>query len=280
MMAGPALAGVVIAARGLTTAYVLDVASFTLALVVLRSLAPMPPPSDSGTELRALRSTMAEGLRFLRGHSIVLSIFGLDLLAMTFGMPKALFPALSEDLGGGPRLYGLLLSSVAAGMFVASIASGWTGRVHRQGRAVLICVSLWGGAIAVAGLVKAPAVVLVLFAVAGGADMISGVFRSTIAAAVTPDDMRGRVSGFEFAVYAGGPVLGDIEAGLVGGAAGVPFAIVSGGLACVVGAVIFTFGVRSFARYTAGPADETPPAPPPAVVAPGPASSMTAADPA
>jgi hypothetical protein len=106
--------------------------------------------------------------------------------------------------------------------------------------------------------------------------MISGVFRSTIAAAVTPDEMRGRVSGFEFAVYAGGPVLGDIEAGLVGGVAGVPFAIVSGGLACVAGAVIFTFGVRSFARYTAGPVDQAPPA----VVAPGPASSMSAADPA
>jgi MFS family permease len=277
MMAGPALAGVVIATRGLTTAYVIDVVTFTLALAVFRTLAPMPPLGDGRAQLHALRATMAEGLRFLQGHSVVLSIFGLDLLAMTFGMPKALFPALSEQLGGGPRLYGLLLSSVAAGMFVASVASGWTGRVRRQGRAVLVCVALWGGAIAVAGLVKVSAVVLVLFAVAGGADMISGVFRSTIAAAVTPDEMRGRVSGFEFAVYAGGPVLGDIEAGLVGGVAGVPFAIVSGGLACVVGAAYFATRVRSFATYTAR--STSPSDVPPVVVAPGPASSLTAVDP-
>jgi hypothetical protein len=79
--------------------------------------------------------------------------------------------------------------------------------------------------------------------------MISGVYRSTIVADVTPDDLRGRVSGVEFAVYAGGPVLGDVEAGIVGGLAGVPFAIVSGGVACVVGAAVLAARVRDFADY-------------------------------
>jgi hypothetical protein len=108
---------------------------------------------------------------------------------------------------------------------------------------------VWGGAIAVAGLARRPAIVLLMFAIAGGGDMISGVFRSTIAMSVTPDDMRGRVSGVEIAVYAGGPALGDVEAGLVGGLAGVPFAIVSGGVACVAAAGIFAAKVGSFRNY-------------------------------
>jgi MFS family permease len=194
-------------------------------------------------------SSVLEGLRFLRGHSVIMSIFGIDLLAMVFGMPRALFPALADRLGGGAGLYGLLLSSVAAGAFVASLASGWTIRVRRQGRAVLWAVTAWGLTIAVAGLTRSTVLVLAMLACAGAADMISGVYRSTIAADVTPDELRGRVSGVEIAVYAGGPVLGDVEAGVVGGLAGVPFAIVSGGVACVVGAALFAVRVPAFAGY-------------------------------
>jgi MFS family permease len=152
-------------------------------------------------------------------------------------------------LGGGPKLYGLLLASIAAGAFVASLSSGWTSRVRKEGRAVLWAVTVWGAAIAIAGLTRATILVLAMFAVAGGADMISGVYRSTIAASVTRDEMRGRVSGVEIAVYAGGPVVGDIEAGVVGGLAGVPFAIVSGGIACVAAAAVFALRVPSFAAY-------------------------------
>lgn len=257
MMVGPALAGVIIAAQGLTTAYAVDVVTYLAALASFAGIAPAPPVAagavgaDARPSLRALLASTVEGLRFMSRHSMVLSVFGLDLLAMTFGMPRALFPALAEHLGGGPRLYGLLWAAVAAGMFLASLASGWTSHVHRQGRALLMAVALWGGAIAVAGFVQVTALVLVMLAVAGGADMISGVFRSTIAAAVTPDELRGRVSGIEFAVYAGGPVVGDIEAGIVGGLAGVPFAIVSGGLACVAAAAVFAVRARSFAGYEA-----------------------------
>ncbi|MBA2625190.1 MAG: MFS transporter [Acidimicrobiia bacterium] len=256
MMAGPALGGVLIAAFGLTTAYGIDIVTYALALVAFVGLAPSPPVPGSQ---RASSASVLQGLRFLRGHTVVMSVFGIDLLAMVFGMPRALFPALAERLGGGPTLYGLLLSSVAAGAFLASLGSGWTRHVERQGRAVVIAVMAWGAAITVAGLVRVPALVLLLFLVAGAADMISGVFRSTVAADVTPDDMRGRVSGVEIAVYAGGPVLGDVEAGVVGGLLGVPFAIVSGGLACVAGAAVFAAFVPSFARYVrprgAGAAD-------------------------
>jgi len=150
------------------------------------------------------------------------------------------------------------LSSVAAGAFLASVASGWTARIRRQGRAVLLAVAAWGVAIAVAGMTRTVAVVLVMLAAAGAADMISGVYRSTIAAAVSPDAMRGRVSGIEFAVYAGGPVVGDVEAGVVGGLVGVPFAIVSGGVACVVAAGVFIAFVPSLARYRSVPLGTRP----------------------
>lgn len=250
MMAGPALGGVLIAVVGLASAYVVDVGTFVVALVVFAGIAPAPPVAGSRG---ASTSSVIEGLRFLRGHSVIMSTFAIDLLAMVFGMPRALFPALAERLGGGPVMYGLLLSSVAGGAFVASIVSGWTLRVQRQGRAVLVCVSAWGAAIAIAGLIRVPALVMAMLACAGAADMISGVYRSTITAAVTPDELRGRVSGVELAVYAGGPVLGDVEAGVVGGLAGVPFAIVSGGVACVVAAGVFATKVRSFATYRHAP---------------------------
>ncbi len=245
VMVGPAIGGVIIATSGLSAAYLVDVVTYVIALVVYAGLAPAPPVGDNPS---VGVSSVLEGLRFLRG-SLVMNIFAIDLLAMIFGMPKALFPALAERLGGGPALYGLLLSSIAAGAVLASLFSGWTGRVRRQGRAVLVAIAVWGGAIAVAGLTTTVAVVLAFFALAGAADMISGIFRSTIAAAVTPDELRGRVSGVEIAVYAGGPVLGDVEAGVVGGLISVPFAIVSGGLACIAAAAGFALFVPRLAHY-------------------------------
>jgi MFS family permease len=246
MMAGPAIGGVLIGAFGLTSAYAVDAGTYAVALAVFAGLAPAPPAPGA---TRASTTSVLQGLRFLRGHSVVMSIFGIDLLAMVFGMPRALFPALAERLGGGPKLYGLLLSSVAAGSFVASLLSGWTTRVRRQGRAVLWAVAAWGAAIAIAGVTHSPAIVVAMLAIAGGADMISAVYRGAIAASVTPDELRGRVSGVELAVYAGGPVLGDVEAGVVGGLVGLQFAIISGGLACVAAAALFAARVRSFATY-------------------------------
>ncbi len=245
MMAGPAVGGLLIGTIGLDGAYLVDVATYVVALLIYSQIAPSPPVVTDGAE----RTSIFEGIRFLRGHSLVVSIFAIDLLAMVFGMPRALFPALTDRLGGGPLMYGLLLSSVAAGAFIASITSGWTSRIRRYGRAVLWSVAVWGAAIAVAGVVRVPALVMLAFVVAGGADMISGVYRSTIAAAVTPDDLRGRVSGVEFAVYASGPTLGDVEAGVVGGLVSVPFAIVSGGIACMVGAAVFARVVPGLANY-------------------------------
>jgi MFS family permease len=247
MMAGPAIGGLLIGVFGLSWAYTVDVCTYGIAAVVFLGLSAAPPVEGA---TRASALSIVEGFQFLRSHSVVMSVFGIDLLAMIFGMPRALFPAMAERLGGGAALYGLLLSAPAAGAFVASILSGWTSRIRTQGRAVLWSVTAWGSAIALAGLTRVPAIVLVTLGIAGGADLISGIFRSAIAAGVTPDELRGRVSGVELAVYAGGPVLGDVEAGVVGGLVGVQFAIVSGGIACVVAAAFFGARVRSFANYT------------------------------
>ena len=245
MMAGPAIGGALIAGLGITSAYAADVGTYAVALVAFRGISPSPPVE--GAE-RASRSSLMRGLRFLRG-SMVTSVLGVDLVAMVFGMPRALFPALTVRLGGGPVLYGLLVSSVAAGAFLASLMSGWTRRVSRQGTALLLAVTAWGGTIAVAGVTRDPLLVMAALAGAGAADMISGVYRYSIVADATPDDLRGRVSGVELAVYAGGPVLGDVEAGVVGGLVGVPFAIVSGGLACIVAAALFGTLVPKLTRY-------------------------------
>src|SRR5438094_7686515 len=245
-MAGPAVAGVLIGSFGLTSAYGTDVATFVVALVAFVGIAPSPPIS---TAVGTARQSLVTGLRFVAGHRVILSVFAIDLVAMVFGMPRALFPALAVRLGGGPVLYGLLLSSVAAGGFLASLMSGWTRRVNRQGAALLLAVTAWGGTIAVAGVTRIPLLVMAALAGAGAADMISGVYRYSIVADAPPDDLRGRVSGVELAVYAGGPVLGDVEAGVVGGLVGVPFAIVSGGLACIVAAALFGALVPKLIRY-------------------------------
>ncbi|HEV7526392.1 MAG TPA: MFS transporter [Acidimicrobiia bacterium] len=253
MMAGPAVGGVLIGTVGLTSTYGVDVATYALALAAFAGIAAAPPVGDGD---RASVASIRHGLRFLRGQPVIISVFGIDLLAMIFGMPRALFPALTARLGGGATLYGFLLSSVAAGAFVASLTSGWTTRVRRQGLAVLWSVAIWGAAIAVAGLTVSIAIVLACLAAAGAADMISGVYRSAIAADVTPDDLRGRISGVELAVYAGGPQLGDVEAGVVGGLVSVPFAIVSGGVACVAAAAVFALRVKSFTRYVSPVAEQ------------------------
>jgi MFS family permease len=216
-----------------------------VALAVFVGIAPAPPVGEGPPV--GFRSVL-DGIRFLRG-SLVTTVFAIDLLAMIFGMPRALFPALSVRLGGGPTLYGLLLSSIAVGAVTASLLSGWTSRVRHQGRAILAAVAVWGVAIALAGTMRSAALVLVFFAIGGAADVISGVFRSTIAADLTPDPLRGRVSGVELAVYAGGPVLGDVEAGVVGGLISVPFAIVTGGLACVAAAAAFAAFAPRLTHY-------------------------------
>jgi MFS family permease len=245
-VAGPAVAGLLIAAFGLSGAYAVDLATFAASLPAIWLLPRIPP--IEGAERPSLRS-IAGGFRLVRRKPELLGIFTVDTNAMIFGMPSALFPAFAEELGGGAGTVGLLYAAPAAGALAASLVSGWMSRVRRQGLGVCVAAAAWGLAIAAFGLARTVPVALVLLGLAGAADFISAVLRSTILLEATPDDMRGRLSGIELAQVAGAPALGNVEAGAVASLVSVRFSIVSGGVACVVGTALIALALPSFARY-------------------------------
>ena len=236
LVAGPALAGVLIGVIGLNAVYGIDVASFVVALGAA-ALLPRLVPSGGGRPM-GLQS-MAEGLSYLRRQKLLAATYWIDLNAMIFGMPRAVFPALGTRVfGGGAAVVGLLYAAPGAGAFAGSLVTGWCGRVRRQGRAIVACVVVWGTTIALVGVVPALGVALALLALAGAADVVSTVFRQAVQQRTVPEQLQGRLSGAFFAVVAGGPRLGDAETGLAAAVGGPQFAVWSGGLACVVGAAV------------------------------------------
>jgi MFS family permease len=173
----------------------------------------------------------------------------IDVNAMVFGMPRALFPALAATaFGGGAATVGYLYAAPGVGALIGALTSGWVGRVRRQGLAVICAVLVWGASIALFGMAHWLPLALVLLAVAGWADVLSAVFRNTIIQFAGPDGMRGRLMGVQMAVVAGGPRLGDLEAGGVATAFGNPVSVVSGGLACVAGALLVAWALPGFTR--------------------------------
>lgn len=248
-VAGPALAGVVIARVSLAAAYWIDVASFGAAVAALLLIAPQPP---EGGGTRASLASIREGLAYLRGRRLLVSTFLIDIDAMVFGMPRALFPALGTGFfGGGALTVGLLYAAPGAGALLGALLTGWVGRVRRQGRAVIVAVVVWGVAIAGFGLVPWLPMGLALLALAGAADVISAVFRNTILQLSVPDALRGRLSSVHIAVVTGGPQLGDAEAGAVAALTSARASVVSGGLACVLGVLLLVRLVPELARYDA-----------------------------
>ena len=238
---GPALAGLLLAGAGVRAVYWIDVISYLVALASVLAISPQPPArgaAGAAPVRPGWRSTM-EGLRFVRRSQPVQGAYLIDLNAMVFGMPRALFPALAANVfGGGATTVGLLYAAPGAGALLGALTSGWVGRVRRQGLAVICAVIVWGLAIAGFGVVRFLPLALLLLAVAGLADVVSAVFRNTIIQFAAPDAMRGRLQGVQMAVVAGGPRLGDLEAGVVATAFGDTVSVVSGGLACVVGALV------------------------------------------
>jgi MFS family permease len=246
---GPLLAGVIVGSIGFSWAYTIDLLSFTAVIYAVVRLPAIPP--DSGAHRPGLRS-VGEGLRFLWPRKNLLMTFLVDINAMVFGMPRALFPALAaHTFHGGARTAGLLYAAAPVGALAGAAMSGWSGRVRRQGLAVLVSVAVWGASIAGFGVIHVLWIGLVLLAVAGAADMVSAIFRSTILQVATPDSLRGRLQGVFIVVVAGGPRFGDIESGTVASLAGTEFSVVSGGLACLVGVAALAARYPSFAQYDA-----------------------------
>ena len=235
---GPALAGLLLAGAGVRAVYWVDVCTYLVALAAVLAISAQPPLAGAARVRPGWRSTM-EGLRFVRRSQPAQGAYLIDLNAMVFGMPRALFPALAATVfGGGATTVGLLYAAPGAGALLGALTSGWVSRVRRQGFAVICAVIVWGLAIAGFGVVRFLPLALLLLAVAGLADVVSAVFRNTIIQFAAPDSMRGRLQGVQMAVVAGGPRLGDLEAGAVATAFGDTVSVVSGGLACVAGALL------------------------------------------
>jgi MFS family permease len=244
---GPALAGLLIDAVHLEWVYATTAVIYLLTALAAARLPAIPPAPEAGRPgLRAI----AEGLRYLRGRQAMEGAYLIDVNAMVFGMPRALFPALAVSVfHGGARTLGYLYAAPAAGALVGALTTGWLERVHRQAWAVIVAVCVWGAAIVAFGLVHVLWAALALLALAGWADVLSAVLRSTILQTSTSEEYRSRISAVQIAVVTGGPRLGDLEAGTVATLVSTQFSIVSGGLACIAGAATLAALLPGFRRY-------------------------------
>ena len=253
---GPGVGGVLIALAGAKGAYAVDGLSSLLCFATVLPLAPQLG-ARPGAPTTATGRSIIEGARFVAGNRALLGSFAADLLAMTFGMPRALFAVLAVSVfHAGASGTGLLYTAVAVGATVAAVLTGWIAHAKRLGLITMGAIAAWGVAIAVAGLMDTIWLAAALLAVAGAADSVSAVCRTTINQAVTPEHYRGRMSSIFGIVVTSGPRLGDLESGTVAAATGVEFSVVSGGLLCLLGLAAIAVAFPQLARY--GTPDRTP----------------------
>ncbi|MFD7920598.1 MFS transporter [Streptomyces sp. NPDC059740] len=271
-IAGPALGGLLVASAGTGAAYAVDAATFAVSVAFVARIAPVPPAPGAGPP--GLRS-LAEGARYAWGRKDLLGTYVVDLAAMFLALPTAVLPFLADDLHA-PWALGLLYATVPVGALLVGATSGWTSRVHRHGRAVVLAAAGFGLCTALAGCGGPLWLVLLLLAAAGGCDMVSGVFRSTLWNRTVPDGLRGRLAGIEVLSFTAGPQLGQARAGAVAALTGARTAVWSGGALCVAVVGLLALALPRLTAYddrTAGhPARPGAPpaapeaAPPPATV--------------
>ncbi|MEP9363327.1 MFS transporter [Nocardioides sp. CN2-186] len=248
VLAGPALGGLLVAYVGIGWCFVIDICGLLVAsslYVVMRSYPhreETTPPS-----LKAIK----EGMTYALGRRDLLGTYIVDIVAMLFAMPVVLFPALAEEVFDQPQLLGLLYSAEVVGALIATALSGWTSRFFHHGRAIVVAAAAYGGFIALAGLMPSIWLVALSLAFAGAADMISGIFRSTVWSQTIPEGMRGRLAGIEMLSYSLGPLGGQVRAGVTADLWSVRGAITSGGLACVAGVTVTAACLRDFWAYDA-----------------------------
>ena len=244
-IAGPALAGLCIAAFGLAATFVIDAASFAISLVALTAIRSMPPPETApSVSFESIR----EGFRYAAGRPELIGTYVVDIVAMTFAMPMALFPALAERWGGAHSI-GYLYSAMSLGSLLITLFSGWSKHVARHGAAVVLAASAWGLAITGLGFAHTLPIAILWLELAGAADMVSGLFRMTIWNETIPSEIRGRMAGIEQLSYMTGPLLGNARAGYMGQRFGLANAIVWGGAVCVIGVIACVPLLPAFWRY-------------------------------
>lgn len=242
---GPMLGGVLIAVSGLVGAYLFDLVSFFGALICLWLMSRIPDPEPSAASPLA---DAREGIRFALSSPPLIGTYLIDIAAMLFAFPVALFPAMAQQWGG-PNAAGLLYSAIAIGSLVATLFSGWSGRVRHHGRVVILAAASWGLFIVGVGFAPNLWLAVLFLALAGAADMVSGLFRGVIWNEVVPNHMRGRLSGIEMISYMTGPLLGNARAGWIAAKTSVPFSLWSGGIICVIAVAVTALLLPSFWRY-------------------------------
>ncbi|GLX09083.1 MFS transporter [Microbispora sp. NBRC 16548] len=247
MIAGPAAGGLIVATLGPAASYGVDVATFLLSLALLIRVGTVPR-ADEPTPA-SLRSLL-EGVRYALRRPDLMGTYLVDIAAMAFASSTALFPFLAENLGA-PKAVGVLYAAGGVGAVIASLTSGWTAHVHRHGLAVIVSATLWGVAVALAALMPDIWLVFLFLAVAGGADMVSGLFRGTIWNQTIPDSYRGRLAGIELLSYSTGPMLGDARAGFMAQLGGTRFSLGAGGLLCLAAVGLMAAALPKFRRYDA-----------------------------
>lgn len=250
---GPLLAGLLISSAGLEWTYLIDAVGFTAALFLLVRLPSMPPEraDPDAVRLGPIRSVL-EGFAFLRGRQILLMTFVVDLIAMILGSPRALFPELAATtFAGGANALGWLFAGASIGALLAGLSSGWLARAHKQGMVILVSIAVWGIAIALFGMTDSLLVAVFWLGVAGAADMVSAVLRSSVLQTAAPDEMRGRMQGVFIVVVVGGPRLGDLRAGGMAAVSSPEVALVSGGVLIVALMLVVALVVPAFRRYDA-----------------------------
>jgi MFS family permease len=253
MVAGPALAGLLLARWGAVGAYLFDVVSFVVALFFIARIPRERMGRAGGLENRAgerphLLADLAEGLRFAWARPALMGTYIVDIVAMAFAFPIALFPAMAAAAGRTESV-GWLLSAMAVGALLIGLFSGWAGKVTRHGRAVVMAAAVWALGIVALGFAPSLLLMLVCLVVAGAADMVSGVFRGTIWNETIPNALRGRLAGIEMISYLTGPLIGNVRAGFMADAWGVSASIWVGGLVCLAGVIATGFALPSFWAY-------------------------------
>jgi MFS family permease len=244
-IAGPALAGVCIGEFGVQFTFALDAATFAVSLLAIAAIRAMPPLD--GAKPASLAS-IAEGIRYAASRQELIGTYVVDIVAVTFAMPMAVFPALASAWGGA-QAAGYLYSATSAGALLVTLTSGWTKHVRRHGAAVIVAAASWGAAITALGSARSLPVAIACLVAAGAADMVSGLFRMTIWNETIPMDLRGRMAGIEQLSYMTGPLLGNARAGIAAERFGLARAITSGGIACVVGVTACATALPRFWRY-------------------------------
>ena len=247
---GPAIGGLLLSAGGAVAAYGVDALTFAASVMLLLRLRSIRAESPEGEAAPPALRHIVDGLRYAWSRKDLLGTYAVDLVAMTFAFPYALFPFLAADLGA-PWALGLLYAAGAVGSLVVTLTSGWTAGVHRHGRAIVLAACCWGLAMGLVGLAPGLAPVLLLLALAGAADMVSGIFRSTMWNQTIPDDVRGRMAGIELLSYSIGPLLGQVRSSTAASLTSLRMSFVSGGVLCIFGVAACAVATPSLWRYDA-----------------------------